>query len=83
MSTQTSSDEYSISVFMGELTSAQITLYAADGFTDEMVAGIYAALAGATWPAAVTPGANIAVFKNGQATTGYETDYSAAPVTFS
>lgn len=83
MSTESDVTQYGISIFIGNQSNTQINLYASDGFTDEMVAGIYEALIGATWPQAVTPGGNISVFKSGQANTSYNTDYQASPVTFS
>lgn len=85
MSTVNNATQYSINVNMGNVNNSggSLTLFAADGFTDDMVAAIYQALAGLTWPQAVRPGGNIGVSKNDQASTNYTTGYSTTPVTFS
>lgn len=85
MSTTTDQTAYGINVNMGNLSDSggSLNLFAADGFTDEMVAAIYQALAALTWPQPVRPGSNITVFKNDQSSTNYATGYATDPVTFS
>jgi hypothetical protein len=76
--------QYTIQVSMGNLADSggSLTLYAADGFTDAMVAAIYQALANLTWPQTVRPGGNIGVSKDDQTSTSYTTGYTSNPVTF-
>lgn len=82
MSSTTSQTVYTINGNFGTGSNFVITLYANEGFTDEIVGGIYSAMAAAPWPEPVTTN-TLAVMKEDLGSTLYSTDYGADPVTFS
>lgn len=84
MSTSSDATQYSIYINMGSVANSggSLNFYAADGYTDAMVAAIYEGLAALPWPEAVRPGQNIAVFRSDQSNTSYTTNYTTSPVSF-
>jgi hypothetical protein len=77
---------YTINCDLGQNADSNCSIFmsSADGFTDAIVAAVFAAVAGVTsWPSAVTPGGNLTVTKATQAYTSYATDYASSPVSFS
>jgi hypothetical protein len=85
MSSSSGFTQYSINISIGDTSDSggSLNFYAADGYTDEMVAEIYQALVSLTWPLTVRPGGNISVSKSDQSSTIYTTGYTTDPVTFS
>jgi hypothetical protein len=83
--TSDSPTTYTINCDLGQNANSSLSIFmsSADGFTDAIVAAVFAAVAGVTsWPSAVTPGGNLTVVKATEAYTSYATNYMSSPVSF-